>query len=139
MDIGKRIDRSGMKVVGIGSALLGGIFLVQLPYMYKSEVDFRSKAISTTGTVVETRKEIKHITSGGFPTTTTDYISTVKFQTNQAKSVEFTTSRACSSQRDCENKRVPVLYDPNRPKDAIVDSGTTPEYRFKGLLVFSVV
>jgi hypothetical protein len=48
MDIGKQIDRSGLKVVGIGSALLGGIFLVQLPYMYKSEVDFRSKAIRAT-------------------------------------------------------------------------------------------
>ncbi len=139
MEIGKRIDRSGLKVVGICSALLGGIFLVQLPSMYKSEVDFRSKAISTTGTVVETRKEIEHITAGGFPTTTTEYISTVKFQTNQAESVEFTTSNTSSLRRDGKSKEVPVLYDPNRPKDAIVDSETTPEYRFKGLLVFSVV
>jgi hypothetical protein len=139
MDIGKQIDRSGLKVVGICNALLGGIFLVQLPYMYKSEVDFRSKAIRATGTVVETRKEMKPITSGGFPTTTTEYISTVRFQTNQAESVEFTTSSTSSIRRDGKNKEIPVLYDPNRPKAAIIDSGTTPEYRFKGLLLFSVV
>ena len=138
MKNGKWVDHLGMKTLGICTALLGGIILVQLPSMYKSEVDFQSKAIRSTGTIVETRVEIRH--SGGVSSTVVpEYISTVKFQTNHAQSFEFTTSGACSSQRDCENKTVPVLYDPSRPSDAKVDSGSTPEGKLKGNLVFSAV
>ena len=67
------------------------------------------------------------------------YISTVKFQTNQEQSFEFTTTKACSSLSDCENKTVSVLYDPSHPLDARVDSGSTPEDKLKGNLLFSVV
>jgi hypothetical protein len=141
MDIGKRIDRLGMKVFGICTALLGGIILVQLPSTYEEDVDFQSKAIRATGTVVKIRKETQTHGGGMTPiTTTTKYISTVKFQTNQAESIEFTTSSACSSRRNCENKEeVPVLYDPSRPSNARIDSGPTPEGKLKGGLVFGVV
>ena len=139
MGIGKRIDRLGMKVLGICSALLGGIILVQLPSIYKEEVNFQSKAIRATGTVLETRVEIRTYSSGVSTGVAPEYISTVKFQTNQEQSFEFTTTKACSSQRDCENKRVPVLYDPSHPLDARVDSSSTPEDKVKGSLVFSVV
>ncbi len=138
MNSGKRGDHLGTKAFGILCALLGGMCLVNIPSLYKSEVDFHSKAIRATGTVVKTRVEIRH--SGGASSTVfPEYISTVKFQTNQAESVEFTTSSACSSRRDCENKTVSVLYDPSHPKDAIVDSGSTPEGKFRTGMVLSAV
>ena len=139
MGIEKRIDRLGMKVVGICAALLGGIILVQLPSIYKEEVNFQSKAIRAAGTVLETRVEIRTYSSGVSTGVAPEYISTVKFQTNQEQSFEFTTTKACSSLSDCENKTVSVLYDPSHPLDARVDSGSTPEDKLKGNLLFSVV
>lgn len=136
-----RADSLALKGLGILFALGGGVTLVQLPSAYEQEVDFHSQAIRATGTVVKTREETQISGGGGIipTTTTTKYISTVKFPTNQAESVEFTTSSACSSRRDCKNKEVPVLYDPNRPKDARVDSGVTPEGKLKAGLVFDAV
>ena len=61
MNSGKSIDHLIVKGLGICTALLGGIFLVQLPSMYKSEVDFHSNAISATGTVIETREKKHHL------------------------------------------------------------------------------
>ena len=139
MGLGKRIDRLGTKVVGICSALLGGIILVQLPSIYKKEVNFQSKAIRATGTVLETIVKIRTYSSGVSAGVAPEYISTVKFQTNREQSFEFTTTKACSSLSDCENKTVSVLYDPSHPLDARVDSGSTPEDKLKGNLLFSVV
>jgi hypothetical protein len=138
MNSGKRGDHLGTKAFGILCALLGGMCLVNIPSLYKSEVDFHSKAIRATGTVVKTRVEIRH--SGGASSTVfPEYISTVKFQNNHAHSFEFTATKACSSLSNCENKTVPVLYNPSHPLDARVDSGSTPEDKVKGNLVFSVV
>jgi hypothetical protein len=136
-----RADSLALKGLGILFALGSGVSLVQLPSTYEQEVDFHSQAIRATGTVVKTREETQISGGGGIIplTTTKKYISTVKFQTNQAESVEFTTSSACSSRRDCENKTVSVLYDPSHPKDAIVDSGSTPEGKFRTGMVLSAV
>jgi hypothetical protein len=142
MNIGQRRDHLGRKAAGICTALVGGIILIRLPFAYKEEVDFQSKASSATGTVIKTEEKVQ--TSGGvagivLPSTTREFISTVKFQTNQAELIEFTTSSACSSQRDCENKKVSVLYDPSHPSDARIDSGLTPEGKLKSGLVLSIV
>ena len=139
MNMGQRIDHLIAKGAGICIALFGGMVLVNLPSFYESEVDFQSKAIRATVTVVKTRVETQHYVNITYVNVSTSYISTVKFQTNQAQSVEFTTTKACSSGRDCENKTVSVLYDPSRHSDARVDSGATPESQLKGSLMFSVV
>jgi hypothetical protein len=131
-----------LKGAGILVTALGGALLFQIPSIYRSDVDFRSKAISTTGTIIEVQeeKEERIYYSGGIPIpgTVTKFISTVNFQTNQGESIEFTTSRACSSQRDCLNKSISVLYDPDSPSDARVDSGTTPERKVRNNFWFSI-
>lgn len=140
MNIRRCLEFLWIKGFGVLVASFGGIILVQLPSFYKSEVDFQSKAISTTGTVVKTREKREYYGGGIVPlTATTKFISTVEFHTNQGKSSEFTTSAACSSQRDCNNKEIPVLYDPFLPSKARVDSGFTPEGKVKARLVFSTV
>ncbi len=131
------MNHLGMKAFGICMALLSGMILTQLPSMYKSEVDFHSKAIRATGRVVKTTVNMRTYTSGVSTSVTPEYLSTVKFQTNHAQSFEFATSKACSSLRDCENKEVPVLYDPSHPFNARVDSGSTPESKIKWGLMLS--
>ncbi|GAB4368045.1 MAG: hypothetical protein Kow00121_06840 [Elainellaceae cyanobacterium] len=130
MNMGQWISLLCIKGMGILLASAGGVFLAKIPSFYESEVDFQSKAISAIGTVTETRdkKEQRYYYSGGIPipATTTKLISTVEFQTNQGELIKFTTSKACSSRHNCENKSVPVLYDPNFPTDARVDFENTP-------------
>lgn len=129
MKIGQWVDLIGMKGLGLLFASMGGLFLAQVPSVYDSEVEFQSKAISTTGTVVKTKTET-HLSGGGgiVPLTSrTDYISTVKFQSSQGETVNFITKRACRSLRSCKDKKVPILYDPTSPTDARVDTGATPK------------
>ncbi|MEP0820610.1 DUF3592 domain-containing protein [Trichocoleus sp. FACHB-46] len=122
-------------------ASVAGMLLIDLPSFYKSEVEFQSKAIAATGTVIGVAEKKEYSGGGGIVplTVTTKYIATVEFQTNQRNLVEFTASSACSSQRDCENKLVPVLYNPDFPSKARVDSGATPEGMAQGRLVLSTV
>jgi hypothetical protein len=122
MNIGLWGDRLITKGSGVLCMLIGGALLVQLPSMYRSEADFESRAISATGTVVKTRVEEQFITNGTSSYTRRKLISTVRFQTNQGKSVEFTTANACSSLPTCNNKTVSLRYDPIRPSKARVDS-----------------
>ncbi|NJL39493.1 MAG: hypothetical protein HC840_31795 [Leptolyngbyaceae cyanobacterium RM2_2_4] len=142
MNIGRWTNLLLVKGTGIFATVLGGALLLQIPSMYRFDVDFRSKAVSATGTITEVReeKEERIYHSGGIPIpgTATKFISTVNFQTNQGEWVEFTTSRACSSQRDCMNKLVPVMYDPDFPSGARVDLGTTPERKVRNNFWFSV-
>ncbi|HEY9652753.1 MAG TPA: DUF3592 domain-containing protein [Coleofasciculaceae cyanobacterium] len=140
MNIKRWLKLLWVKGFGILCVSFGGILLVQLPSFYESEVDFQSKAVSATGTVVKTREKTEYFGGGITPgTSTTKFISTVKFQTNQGELVEFTTTAACSSRRDCQNKKVAVLYDPILPLEARVDSGSTPEGKVKGSLVLSTL
>lgn len=129
--------------LGLLAASIAGMLLIKTSAFYKSEVNFQSTAISATGTIVETRekKEQVYYYSGGIPipATTTKYIATVEFLTNRGESVKFTTSSACSSRRDCENKSVPVLYSPSSPSNVRVDSGVAPEGMVLGRLMFSLL
>lgn len=140
MNIKQWLKLLWVKGFGILCVSFGGIVLVQLPSLYESEVDFQSKAISATGTIVKTTEKKEYSGGGITPvTSTTKFISTVKFQTNQGESIEFTTTSACSSRRDCNNKEVPILYNPILPSDARVDAGFTPEGKVKGGLVLSAL
>jgi Protein of unknown function (DUF3592) len=84
---------------------------------------------------------VEYVGGGGIVplSSTTKYISTVEFQTNQGKSVEFTTSSACSSQQDCDRKTVQVRYDPSVPTQARIDSHTALNVRVWSYGVFCLV
>lgn len=141
MSATRLIDLICARTLGALFASVGAMFLVQLPSYYQSEVAFKANAISTTGTVVQTREE-RHYSGGGglIPLTSTiKYISTIEFQTRQGESVEFTTSRACSSRRDCKNKTVQVQYVPSVPDQARLYSGTALNVRVGGRGVFSLI
>lgn len=123
-------DLIAMKALGILFASVGGIFLVQLPSYYQSEVAFEANAVSTTGTVIKTREEREYSSGGIIPLTSKiKYISTIRFQTRQGESSEFTTRSACSSRRDCQNKTVKVQYFPSAPDQARIDSDTALNVR----------
>jgi hypothetical protein len=140
-----------MTIVDICMRVMGGLLtsvavlqLVGLPSYYRSEVAFEANAISVPGTVIKTRekREINAVIYGAV-SSTTYYISTVEFQTQQGKSVKFTTRNACSSQRDCEKKKVWVKYDPRIPDEARIYLESTPEFRanvrgFFWLIFFSI-
>jgi len=122
-----------MKALGVFFASVGGMLLVQFPSYYRSEVAFEANAISATGTVIETRKEKEYSGGGIVPLSSkTKYISTVEFQTHQGKSVNITTSSACSSQLSCENKTVQVRYDPSVPTQARINFDTGLNVRLWG-------
>ncbi len=127
MNIGLWGDRLITKGSGVLCMLLGGALLVQLPSIYKSEVDFKSQAIKATGTVVKTRVEEQVIPNGTASRIAVKLVSTVRFHTNQGKLVEFTTDNACSRLPDCENKTVSLLYNPSLPSQARLDSDLSPE------------
>jgi hypothetical protein len=137
MNIGLWGDRLLIKGSGVLCILMGGTLLVQLPSMYKSEVDFKSKAIRATGTVVKTRVEEQFIANGTASRTMIKLISTVRFQTNQGKLVEFTTANACSSLPTCNNKTVSLRYDPSLPSKARVDSPLFFEAQVVQFLIIS--
>ena len=120
-------DRLLTKGSGILCMLIGGALLVQLPSIYKSEVEFKSKAIRATGNVVQTRVEEQVIANGTASRINIKLVSTVRFHTNQGKLVEFTTANACSRLLDCENKTVSLLYNPSLPSQARLDSDLSPE------------
>ncbi len=136
MNIGLWGDRLLVKGSGILCMLLGGALLVQLPSIYKSEVDFKSQAIKATGTVVKTRVEEQVIPNGTASRIAVKLVSTVRFYTNQGNLVEFTTDKACSSLPKC-NKTVSLLYDPSRPSNARVDSRSLPEAQVAWFLFVS--
>jgi hypothetical protein len=105
----------GAYLVGGVFASCGGIGLVHFPSYYRSEVTFEANALSAAGTVVKTSEETGSCSGGviAMVSCTTDYISTVEFQTRQGKLIEFTASNVCGSQQDCKNKTVQVQYVPS--------------------------
>ncbi len=131
------VDLFCMKALGVLFASVGGILLFQFPSYYRSEVAFEANAISAIGTVIKTREEKEYSGGGIVPLSSrTKYISTVEFQTHQGKSVNFTTSSACSSQLSCENKTVQIRYDPSVPTQARINSGAPLNVRLWGYGVF---
>jgi len=137
MNIGLWVNRLFTKGGGALFMLIGGTLLVQLPSIYKYEVDFKSNAISATGTVVKTRVEEQVIANGTASRTLIKLVSTVRFHTNQGKLVEFTTNNACLRLPDCNNKTVSVRYNPNLPSKARLDSHLSPEAQVVWFLIVS--
>jgi hypothetical protein len=89
---------------------------VTIPDRYRSEMDFRARAIRTFGIV--TNKNKQTICFEGLGACTSICNVTVNFQTNQGRTVVF--SGSCKSANG--NQTVPVLYDPDSaPVKARID------------------
>ncbi len=102
---------------------LAGWMYVTIPDRYRTEVDFRARAVRTDGLV--TKKNQKTTCYGGYGCSSSCDV-TVKFQTNRGKTIVF--SNSCTSAN--ENQTVPVLYDPNSsPVKARIDIGDSPDSR----------
>ncbi len=137
MNIGLGVNRLFTKAGGVLFMLIGGTLLVQLPSFYKSEVDFKSKAIRAIGTVIKTRVEEQVVGNGTASTIRLKLVSTVRFHTNQGKLVDFTSDDACWRLPDCENKTVSLRYDPSLPSKARLDFRLSPEAQVVWFLMVS--
>lgn len=113
---------------------LAGLTYVTIPDRYRAEVDFRSRALSTSGIV--TKKNHRTTCYGGKLGCSSSCDVTVKFQTNRGKTIVF--SNSCTSAK--ENQTVPVLYDPNSsPVKARIDIGDSPDSRRTNDFIFSFI
>jgi hypothetical protein len=140
MSAERLFDLIATKAMGVFFASCGGVMLVQFPSYYGAEVAFEANKVSATGTVVVTSEKQEYFGGGiAVVSSRTIYISKVEFQTLQGESVEFITSSACSSQRDCERKTVRVQYDPNVPERARIYSDTTLNSRVGTYVVLALV
>lgn len=99
-----------------------------IPDRYQAEVKFRSKALSTSGSVVEKNRQTTTCFAG-LVACTSSCNMTVRFQTHRGRTIIF--SNNCTSAR--KNQTVPVLYDPETaPIKARIDLGDSPESRANG-------
>ncbi|MEG3954757.1 DUF3592 domain-containing protein [Microcoleus sp. herbarium2] len=112
---------------------LAGWMYVTIPDRYRTEVDFRARAVRTSGIV--TKKNQKTTCYGGYGCSSSCDV-TVKFQTNRGKTIVF--SNSCTSAN--ENQTVPVLYDPNSsPVKARIDIEDSPESRRINNFIWSFI
>jgi hypothetical protein len=109
-----------LKLISLPLISVGSLIIVLFHSHYKHEVDFNSKAISTTGIVINTESVPTKNYSGGNGAYIegSESIYTIRFRTSQGQSVEFKTGRNCGSICDTN---VSVLYNPRLPSYARVD------------------
>ena len=113
---------------------LAGWMYVTIPDRYRTEVDFRARAVRTDGIVTKKNQQTTCY-GGGFGCSSSCNV-TVKFQTNWGKTIVF--SNSCTSAN--ENQTVPVLYDPDSsPVKARIDIGDSPESRRISDFIFSFI
>jgi hypothetical protein len=112
---------------------LAGWMYVTIPDRYRTEVDFRARAVRTSGIV--TKKNQQTTCYGGYGCSSScDVI--VKIQTNRGKNIVF--SNSCTSAE--ENQTVPVLYDPDSsPVKARIDIGDSPDSRRTNDFILSFI
>lgn len=124
----------GKKLLAIVSFLLAGSLLIQMPSAYQAAVHLKSKGISTTGTVVKIigKEHYIHQTFGGYYVTR--FNSTIRFKTKKGETIEFTAGDVCDLESPqlgkidrsaCKGTEFPVLYDPDNPHTAKINTGST--------------
>ncbi len=118
--------------------MMAGWMLFTIPSRYRAEVDFRSRALLTSGVV--TKKNQKTTYAGSIVGLAPYYISTceveVEFKSSKGIIVEF---RDSCYKSVTENQAVPVLYDPAHCGKARIDRGDSPDSRATNDLVTSLV
>jgi hypothetical protein len=119
--------------------LIAGWIYLTIPDRYQSEVDFRARALLTSGVITQIQRPTT--CTGGFAGGCTSYCSvTIRFKTNTGKTVIF--SQACPSSVR-KNQTVPVLYEPNALDSttvkARIDRWGSPESLARSNLITSLV
>ena len=113
---------------------LGGWTYVTIPDRYRTEVDFRARAVRTDG-IINKKHQQTTCYGGGFGCSSSCDV-TVKFQTNRRRTIVF--SDSCTSAK--ENQTVPVLYDPDSsPVKARIDIGDSPDSRRTNDFILSFI
>ena len=105
--------------VGLGSCMLLGAL-----FFFSRSLVFAYRATSTTGKVIEHEVNTSTSTGSGSnrSTTTTSYRPVVQFQT-QGRSIRFVSKAGDNSPQDQPvGSEVTVLFNPNDPNNAEIDS-----------------
>jgi hypothetical protein len=116
--------------------LLAGLILIAIPERYQAEVDFRSRALLTTGIVMETKEHQSCYSSGYGSSCRTECDMRVKFKSNTGNSAMFWESCSVNANK---NQLISVLYDPKEiRRSRIFYQSDTPKKRATGELIVSL-
>ncbi len=126
----------GLSIVFGFPLFLAGLIFIQIPERYQAEVDFHSRALLTTGIIMET-KEYQSCSSSGYGSScTTKCDMRVKFKSNAGNSAIFWGD--CSAKAK-KNQLTSVLYDPKKISRArIFHRSDTPKNRAAGQLMIGL-
>jgi len=95
-------------------SLVGICMLVGSFYSYNQTQKFISSSVSTTGTVSELRLSVSDRSRVYYPT--------IKFKTQQGETIETELNVGSNPPEHTVGEQVTILYDPNNPRDANVNS-----------------
>jgi hypothetical protein len=113
---------------------VAGLMYVTIPDRYRTEVEFRARAVRTDGIVTKKNQQTTCYGGGLGCSSSCDVI--VKIQTNREKTIVF--SNSCTSAE--KNQTVPVLYDPDSsPVKARIDIGDSPDSRRTNDFILSFI
>lgn len=142
----KEINTQIMNLTGnIGLSLVFGfhlliavLILMTIPERYQAEVAFRSRALLTTGIVMETKGHESCYGSGlGTTSCRIEYDIKVKFKSNTGNSAIFWES---CSENTSKNRSISVLYDPKKISRArVFYQGDTPKSRAVSQLIIGLL
>jgi hypothetical protein len=99
---------------------VGAVFLGIGIWQYLDQSDFESKAVKTTGTVINVKRETRTSTNNNRRTTSTVYRPVIRFE-DEGRTYTFTSSSASSGYNFSRGRRVEILYDRINPIDARMD------------------
>lgn len=107
-----------MRLVGWIFALVGAVLLIAAGVIYQRDKAFAGAARSATGQVVE---QVQSWSKDHDGRTSRGYASRVRFTVEDGRAVEFIETVFSYPPRHAEGEQVPVLYDPDRPSQAMID------------------
>jgi hypothetical protein len=146
-NVGNFLGATFMLLSGTFATLFGSYILIQIPSSYKTEADFKARAISSESvTEAKSKRRFVNTSTGGYEVI--DIYATVRFQSHKGDYIEFADRNVCekrllksveSDVSACVGKKVPVLYIPDNPENARVASKINPTNAvWGGLLLGSV-
>jgi hypothetical protein len=109
-------------IIGVFAFLLGLSFIVGAIVLCLKKWLRIKKSVKTTGVVVNNETSLGMAQHGATPRSTL-YKPTVRFQTTDGRTVDYTPKVSTSYNNYSVGENVPVYYNPQQPSEAIV--GTT--------------
>jgi len=110
------------KIVTVLFTLIGVAMLIGGVFMFNRTRRFTQRSVATTGTVVELLLESRSSTSAGRRTVGHSYYPLIRFKTKSGQVVEFKSSFGSNPPSYVVGARVPILYDPDNPHRAEINS-----------------